>query len=117
MSGQPEVVPDAGERVEEGVDLGRGRIEEPAGPRARPDAEAPVDRLRAVVTDADGDTGGVEHLPDVVRVHTIDDDADGTDAVIGGRRAQDADARDPGDAGEHPLGERVLVGGYPVHAD
>src|SRR3954451_14366795 len=104
MSRQPEVVPHAGERLEEGVDLGRSGVEVHARPRARTDAEAPVDRLRAVVTDADGDTGGVEHLPDVVRVHTIDDDADGTDAVTGGRRAQDADALWAGDGGDRPLG-------------
>src|ERR687886_40903 len=89
MSGHPEVPPDAGEGVEERVDLTRCGVHGQARARARADAEAPVDRLRAVVPDPDGDAGGVQDLPDVVRVDAVDGHADGAHAVLGAARAQD----------------------------
>jgi hypothetical protein len=46
-----------------------------------------------VVADADGDAELVERLPDVVRVHPGDVEADGRAAHLGGVGADDADAR------------------------
>ena len=41
----------------------------------RGDAEPPMQRLGAVVTDSHDDAARVEELPDVMRVHAVDDNA------------------------------------------
>lgn len=53
-----------------------------------------VHRLRAVVSDADGDALRVDELADVVRVHAFDFERDGTDALLVGAGSEDSDAVD-----------------------
>ena len=63
-----EAVADLAEDFDQEVDFGRRVVEVEAGPGAGGDAEAVVQRLRAVVAGADGDALLVEQLGDVVGV-------------------------------------------------
>ncbi len=77
---------------------------------ARTDAVTPKRRcrgLRAVVSHADGDPAGVEELPHVVRVDTLDDEGLQGDALRGIRVSEQADAVDRAEPLAHALLERA----------
>ena len=57
--------------------------------RRRGDAEAPHQRLRAVVAGADADALAAEDLGHVVRVHAVERERDERAALVGVRRAVD----------------------------
>ena len=76
----------------------------------------PVHRLRAVVSDPDGDALRVDELPDIMRVHAVDVERHRADPVPVLARPQDAHAVDvakPEQFGSHLM----LVRGDGVHTD
>ena len=83
---------------------------------ARLEAEVAVHRLRAVVSDADGDALRVDELADVVRVHAFDFERDGTDALLVGTGSEDSDAVDIAHF-EQFVGDGAFVRLEVFHAD
>ncbi len=88
-----EAVADLADDFDQQVDFGRRVVEVEAGPGAGGDAEAVVERPRAMVAGADGDALLVEQLGDVVRVGLVEREAHEAGAVLG-RRAEDLQAVD-----------------------
>ncbi len=65
--------------------------------------------------DPHGDTGVVEDLPDVVGVHSVDDEGDRSPTLDHVGRADDPGPGALGETGEQPLGEHLLVRVDPIH--
>src|SRR5690242_8260116 len=78
---QLEVAAGVFQRLDERVDLRRGRVEVRRHARRGLHAEALVRRLRAVVTGTHCDAAGVQDLRDVVRVHALELEGDGAAAL------------------------------------
>src|SRR5436305_13780007 len=72
------------------------------------DAEAPHQRLAAVMARTDGDRVEIEELRDVVRVHALDVEADDAGTPVG-RRTIERHAGNLAELLERVGGERMLV--------
>jgi hypothetical protein len=85
-SGMPplgaEVGADPGHCIQEFIHVIGGVVQIGAGPGGSREAQAAVQRLSAVVTDADGDAARIQELADVVRVNPGDIKRREADAVL-----------------------------------
>src|SRR6266567_1697754 len=113
----PEELLGVADAVGQGVDLGVRVVEVEARPVGCLAAEGAVQRPRAVVTRPDRNAELVEYLADVVRVHALDLERDGSAAVLRGQRPEDADALDLAERLKRVRGQCLLVRGDVVHAE
>ena len=100
-------LPHAPERAHQRVDLVASVVHRQRCARGRGHAEAIHDRLRAVMTGADGDALAIHDRPDVVRVHPVEHERQ--DAGLPPRRADQAQSVDRGERGGPVLQKALLV--------
>ncbi|VXA92680.1 hypothetical protein MICRO8M_10065 [Microbacterium sp. 8M] len=74
-------------------------------------------RLGAVVPHPHGDTAGIEELPDVVRVHPVDDEGLQRHALSPARGAEQAHSVDRAETLVDPAFELLLVRVHGIHAE
>ena len=113
----PEVLLRTYQRSNQRIYVRRRRVQVERRPRGGLHAEPLVCGFRAVVPRSHSDPPRVEQLGDVVRVHTVESEADGSTAHLSVLRADDGEAVDLLQTPERVRGDVALVSGDVVHAD
>lgn len=112
-----EIPPNTGQFFQETVNVPGGVVKIGARTRGRGDSQASVQGLGAVVTHADGDTGHVEDLTDVVGMDTVNDDRGQPHTFVPDLRTHQPDPGDLRDAAGKPLPEFRLPRRHVIHPD